>query len=65
MMTDTALAAPMGRPLPLPQPMLLPEPELEASTPGNLKLWKGWQGDLRFFATAYLAGFVFFLAVLS
>jgi hypothetical protein len=64
MMTDTALAAPVGRPLPLPQQMLLPEPEPETSA-GRLALWEGWQGDLRFFLTAYLAGFVFFLAVLS
>ena len=64
MMTDTALDARMGRPLPLPQQMLLPEPEREASE-DHLALWEGWQGDLRVFATADLAGGVGFLAVRS
>ena len=64
MMTDTMIAAPAARPLPMPTP-LLPFEEDAARPAPAISLWHGWQADLRFFATAYLAGFVFFLAVLS
>ena len=54
-----------ARPLGAPMPLLPIEDEPVAGTSPRFRPWKGWQGDLRFFATAYLAGFVFFLAVLS
>ena len=54
-----------SRPLPAPAPLLPFEPEMTAAPEPSPRLWDGWQGDLRFFLTAYLAGFVFFLALLS
>ena len=66
MMTDTAYATPAAaRPLPAPLP-LLPAEGPAAAPPGiTIRLWEGWEADLRFFLTAYLAGFLFFLALLT
>ena len=65
MMTDTASAPSAARPLPTPTP-LLPTLDDDAARPTlTIRMWKGWQAELRFFGTAYLAGFVFFLAILS
>ena len=64
MMTDAALASSAARPLPAPTPLFEPDPE-PMSSEAPRALWPNWQGDVRFFLLAYLAGFVFFLALLS
>ncbi|MBV9840298.1 MAG: hypothetical protein JOY99_01980 [Sphingomonadaceae bacterium] len=63
-MTEAALTTPAARPLPTPMPLFELDPQPLPPTQRRA-LWEGWQGDIRFFLLAYLAGFVFFLALLS